>query len=165
MNLARQASAWLLGDVAEREKSSSVAGVLVLICFFSCVWLRDMSHRDKVVDVTVGRSIARFASEQQDCERANLDQPGHHLREKHPEWNVDILETFTRTKQFVLWCLTGVHSALDRPDLPHAAAVALWSALLVESRTCRKTIALFTSVNPRMWLVARIRDILGQVVM
>ena len=59
-----------------------------------------MSHRDKIVDVTVGRSIARFASEQQDCERANLDQPGHHLREKHPEWNVDILETHTRTWLF-----------------------------------------------------------------
>ena len=32
-----QASAWLLGDVAETEKSSSVAGVLVLNCFFCCV--------------------------------------------------------------------------------------------------------------------------------
>ena len=48
-----------------------------------------MSHRDKIGDVTVGRLIARFASEHQDCERVHLDQPGHHLREKHPEWNVD----------------------------------------------------------------------------
>ena len=32
-----QASAWLLGDVAETEKSSSVAGVLVLNCFSCCV--------------------------------------------------------------------------------------------------------------------------------
>ena len=70
-----------------------------------------MSHRDKIVDVTVGRLIARFASGQQDCERVNLDQPGHHLREKHPEWNVDILETLTRTWLFVFvvfhrcaWC-------------------------------------------------------------
>ena len=155
VNLARQASAWLLGDVAEREKSSSVAGVLVLICFFSCVWLRDMSHRDKVVDVTVGRSIARFASEQQDCERANLDQPGHHLREKHPEWNVDILETFTRTKQFVLWCLTGVHSALDRPDLPHAAAVALWSALLVNlAHVARQSLFSLRSTQECGWSLA-----------
>ena len=34
-----------------------------------------------------------------------------------------------------------------------------------ESRTSRKTHALITSVNPGMWLVACIRDILGQVVM
>ena len=32
-----QASAWLLGDVAETEKSSSVAGVRVLNCFLCCV--------------------------------------------------------------------------------------------------------------------------------
>ena len=31
-----------------------------------------MSHTDKVFDVTVGRSIARFASEQQDCERERI---------------------------------------------------------------------------------------------
>ena len=72
-----------------------------------------MSHRDKIVDVTVGRLIARFASGQQDCERVNLNQPGHHLREKHPERNVDILETLTRTWLFVFtvfdrcaWCGT-----------------------------------------------------------
>ena len=34
-----------------------------------------------------------------------------------------------------------------------------------ESRTSRKTHALFTSVKPGMWLVACIRDVLGQVVM
>ena len=34
-----------------------------------------------------------------------------------------------------------------------------------ESRTSRKTHALFTSVNLGMWLVACIRDVLGQVVM
>ena len=34
-----------------------------------------------------------------------------------------------------------------------------------ESRTSRKTHALFTSVNLEMWLVACIRDVLGQVVM
>ena len=46
-----------------------------------------------------------------DCERVNLDQPGHHLRMKHPEWNVDILETHTRAWLFVFvvfhrcaWC-------------------------------------------------------------
>ena len=32
-----QASAWLLGDVAETEQSSSVAGVRVLNCFLCCV--------------------------------------------------------------------------------------------------------------------------------
>ena len=32
-DMIRQASAWLLGDVADTEKSSSVAGVLVLNCF------------------------------------------------------------------------------------------------------------------------------------
>ena len=36
---------------------------------------------------------------------------------------------------------------------------------LCESRTSRKTHALITSVNPGMWLVTCIRDILGQVVM
>ena len=33
-------------------------------CCSCCVWHRYMSHRDKIVDVTVGRSIACFASEQ-----------------------------------------------------------------------------------------------------
>ena len=127
VNLARQSSVFPVlwqaipvmirlqrGCWATSRRGSSRRALQVCVsctCCSCCVWHRYMSHRDKIVDVTVGRSIARFVSEQQDCERANLDQPGHHLREKHPEWNVDILETLTRTWLFVFvvfdrcaWC-------------------------------------------------------------
>ena len=58
----------------------------------------------------------------------------------------------------------GASGAPDRPDLPHAVAVALWPAPLVNlTNLARHT--LFTSVNLGMWLVTCIRDVLRQVVM
>ena len=72
-----------------------------------------MSHRDRIVDVTVGRLIARFASGQQDCEIANLNQPGHHLRENIPSGMLTSLKRSPALGYLSLWCLTGAHGAPD----------------------------------------------------
>ena len=122
-----QAPAWLLGDVAETEKSSSVASVLVVNCFFYVVSRKVCQPsklfpvlRDGDVEQHLSKLLGSFVFQLNTCNNTH----GH-----VSVFSNALTESLVHSHRCGYVVLrTG---ALGARDLPHAAAVALWPAPLV----------------------------------